>query len=84
MEPPTEWWTGGDVLSSDRKPAFLALGLAIVFCAIFALPGFRNAFELQTLQWIDVAFIITAILIWLAAVRFAWRWRLLERFFTLS
>ena len=53
VEPPTPWWTGGDVLSGDRKPAFLALGLALGFGVLLSMPGFRNAFELQTLDWID-------------------------------
>ena len=81
VEPPSPWWTGGDVLSGDRKPAFLALGLALVFGWALTLPGFRNTFELSRLDWLDGVIIGGAVLIWLFALRFAWRRRLLERFF---
>ncbi len=84
VEPPTPWWTGGDVLSGDRKPAFLALALAIAFVIVLALPGMRTAFELQTLDWIDAALISGATVVWLFSLRFAWRSRLLERFFGLQ
>jgi cation-transporting ATPase E len=84
VEPPTRWWTGGDVLSGDPKPAFLALGLAVAFGALYALPGIRDTFELQALDWIDGALIAAATVIWLIAVRFTWRRRLLERFFSVG
>jgi cation-transporting ATPase E len=84
VEPPTRWWTGGDVLSGDRKPAYLALALAGAFCAAYALPGFRSTFELETLDWIDGILIGAAIAVWLIAVRFTWRRRLLERFFAVG
>jgi cation-transporting ATPase E len=84
VEPPSEWWTGGDVLTNDRKPALLAALLAALFGVAVALPGFRGVFELQTLDWIDAALIAGAVLVWLFAVRFAWRHSLLERFFAVK
>ncbi len=84
VEPPTRWWTGGDVLSRDRRPAFLALSLAIAFVALLAIPGFRTAFELQTLDWIDGVLIASATVVWLIAARFTWRRRLLEKFFSVG
>jgi cation-transporting P-type ATPase E len=84
VEPPTPWWTGGDVLSSDKRPAFLAIALALAFGVVLAVPSLRHVFEVRTLDWLDGALIVTAVLVWLFAVRFAWRRRLLERFFAVG
>lgn len=82
VEPPTEWWTGGDVLSGDRKPAILVIFLALLFGLVLALPATRDAFQLQELDWIDAGIIASATLIWLFSLRYAWRRRLLERLFS--
>ncbi len=81
VEPPTAWWTGGDVLSGDRRPALLAALLAVGFFAVLALPGMRAVFELAALGPVDLALILAAALIWLFGVRLAWRREWLERFF---
>ena len=53
VEPPTPWWTGGDVLSVDRRPALLALLLLGVFVVILALEPLREFFELVSLGAAD-------------------------------
>ncbi len=82
VEPPTPWWTGGDVLSGDRKPTILVCVLALFFGALLVSPAMRGIFELQPLDWIDGGIIAGAILVWLFSLRFAWRRRLLEKFFS--
>jgi cation-transporting P-type ATPase E len=84
VEPPNHWWTGGDVLSSDRRPSLLAAGLGLAFAALLASPPLRTAFELQVLGWPDLALVGGATLAWLFTVRAAWRHRVLERFFAVQ
>jgi cation-transporting P-type ATPase E len=82
VEPPTAWWTGGDVLSSDRRPAGLAAALGVALIAVMALPGLRSFFELATLGAVDFGLILSAALIWLLGVRVAWRRKWMEGFFS--
>jgi cation-transporting ATPase E len=84
VEPPSDWWTGGDVLSGDRRPVLLVAGLAIVFAGVLASPVLRSVFELAALAPVDIAFVGAATLVWLFVVRLAWRRAWLERFFAVS
>jgi cation-transporting ATPase E len=81
VEPPTPWWTGGDVLSGDKRPAALAAALGVALVAALALPIFRSFFELAVLDPIDIALVLIATVIWLVITRLAWRGKWLERFF---
>ena len=80
VEPPTEWWTGGDTLSSDRRPALLALGLFLALVAIMAAPALRAFFALEPLEPQYAALVAAAVIVWVFAVRLFWRRRLIERF----
>ncbi len=84
VEPPTDWWTGGDVLSGDRRPALLVAVLGLGFAAVLASPVLRSMFELAVLDWLAGALIVGATAMWLLGVRWAWKQRLLERFFTMK
>ena len=79
VEPPTPWWTGGDVLSRDRRPALLALLLLAVFVVILALGPLREFFELVSLGPAD--FVVLGLVAggWALSVRWAWRARQLDR-----
>jgi cation-transporting ATPase E len=81
VEPPNEWWTGGDVLSGDRRPAILAALLAAAYIVALILPLTRSFFELAALGLADIGFVLAAAVIWLFGVRLAWRRRWLQRFF---
>ena len=39
-------WTGGDVLSGDRRPTILAALLLLAFAVILAVPPLRESSEL--------------------------------------
>jgi cation-transporting ATPase E len=80
VEPPTEWWTGGDTLSGDWKPASLAGFLMVAFVAINVIPQARALFALAPLGWTEVGLIAGAVAIWLPLVRLLWRKRLIARF----
>ena len=53
VEPPTPAWTGGEVLSSDRRPAILAAVLLAAFVAILTIPPMRDSLELSPLAPAD-------------------------------
>ena len=80
VEPPTAWWTGGDVLSGDWRPSILAGVLLAVFVAIAAVPGLRAGFGLVELPPIAVGLVTAALAAWLLLVRWLWRTRAIERF----
>ena len=39
VEPPNMWWVGGDKLSGDWRPTFLAIGLLILFAVFLIGPA---------------------------------------------
>ncbi len=80
-EPPTSWWVGGDSLSGDWRPTFLAAGLFVVFVALMAVPSLRGIFDLEPLPLVSVGLIAVATLVWLFLIRLVWQRRWLERFF---
>ena len=81
VEPPTEAWVGGDVLTNDRRPTWLAIGLFIVFLALFAIPSLGGFWSLIPLRkFTDYVVIGVVILLWAFALRYAWRARLLEKY----
>jgi cation-transporting ATPase E len=79
VEPPTPAWVGGDELSGDWRPTFLALGMLVLFGAIMLVPALREAFELTSLQWLDFLLIGIVVGVWGIALRLIWRVRLFER-----
>jgi cation-transporting ATPase E len=79
VEPPTPWWTGGDVLSGDWRPTWLALGLAALFILMELIPPLRDLFALERLGAVEWGLVIGATVIWLFLVRLLWRTRILER-----
>jgi cation-transporting ATPase E len=78
VEPPTPAWVGGDALSGDWRPAFLALVMLALFGLIMFVPTLRGAFELTTLRLTDYVLIAVAVVLWAIVLRFIWRRRLFE------
>ena len=79
-EPPSEAWVGGDGLSGDRRPTYLALGLLALFGLIMAVPATREFFEFAPLGLLSYAVISLVVLSWALLLRYLWRARLLDRF----
>lgn len=79
VEPPSRAWVGGTVYSGDRRPALLALGLALVLGLILGIPPLRAFFTLAPLAWWDHLLILALAGIWALVARWLWRWRLLDR-----
>jgi cation-transporting ATPase E len=80
VEPPRPWWTGGDVLSADHRPTYLAIALTAVFIVIMLVPGFRHLFDLSPLGLAEWSYLIVALVIWLVCVRLMWRRNVLGGF----
>jgi cation-transporting P-type ATPase E len=79
VEPPTDWWTGGDTLSGDWRPAGLAIGLAAAFVIIMLVPDLRAFFDLAPLEPLHIGLVIGCLAVWLVVIRLAWRRQWLER-----
>jgi cation-transporting ATPase E len=79
-EPPTAFWTGGDVVSGDWRPTLLAALLLALFGAIAFVPALRDFFELAPLPPVGLLAIALVAVAWAAVLRFIWRRRLLDRF----
>jgi cation-transporting ATPase E len=79
VEPPTGWWVAGDVLSGDRRPALLALGMLLLFGLIMLVPPLRGFFELALLRPIDYLLLAALAAGWALLLRTLWRTRFFER-----
>lgn len=84
VEPPTEAWVGGDVLSGDWRPTLLSLGMLLCFGVVMALPWLRTFFELVPLRWADYVLIGAAVFGWGVLLREIWRRRWFERIVALE
>jgi cation-transporting ATPase E len=79
VEPPTPAWAGGDELSGDRRPVFLALGMLVLYGLVMWSPSLRESFELASLREIDWALIAGVVVVWGVVLRFVWRRQFFER-----
>ena len=52
----------------------------IAYVLLLAIPPLRNLFDLELLGFSDYLFIVLLVVLWIFAVRWAWRAHLLERF----
>ncbi len=84
VEPPIPFFTGGDDLSPDKRPTYLAGGLLIAFLCVVSIAPVRNFFELVPLPLQDYAIIALATLIWMLTLRQAFKGRWFQRFFQIT
>jgi cation-transporting ATPase E len=81
VEPPSEFWAGGDTLAGDWRPTLLALGLFVAFFAGLQIPLLRDFYGLSALrQPLDYVVIVGIALLWTFVLRFVWRARFFERY----
>jgi cation-transporting ATPase E len=81
VEPPAEFWVGGDDLAGDWRPTLLALGLFVAFFAGLQIPLLRDFYGMSALrQPLDYVLIIGIAVVWTFVLRFVWRARLFERY----
>lgn len=81
VEPPTEWWVGGDVLSGDWRPTYMAGGLLLLFGLFIVVPLLRDFYGLVPLRHPGhYLFIALVAAVWVVGLRFVWRLRLVDRY----
>jgi cation-transporting ATPase E len=80
VEPPTPWWTGGDELSGDWKPFYLAVGLMVLFFIIISVPLLRAVFAMSALGIRELGVAVGTAVIWAFLVRWLWRRRVFDRY----
>ncbi len=79
VEPPTKWWTGGDVLSGDWRPTVLAAVMVLAYVVVLAVPGIRDFAELVVLDAVDFVAITAIVAAWVVLQRYLWQHHLLQR-----
>ncbi len=80
VEPPNEWWTGGDELGGDWKPTLLAAALVVIFVIIVLVKPLRDIFALGELGALHLAVAFGFAAVWLFLVRWLWRSNLIARY----
>ena len=80
VEPPTQFFTGGDQLSGDWRPTIMAGVMFLTYLIIINTESLRSFFELVELPFIAYLLIALVTAIWLLTLRAAWRNHWIERF----
>ncbi|MGE5221421.1 MAG: HAD-IC family P-type ATPase, partial [Omnitrophica WOR_2 bacterium] len=80
VEPPIQFLTGGDELSSDWRPAFLTLGLLALYILFLLVPSMRAFFDIAPLSLPEYLIMGAAVIVWAALLLLIWRKRWMERF----
>lgn len=73
VEPPNQRWVGGDELSPDRRPVYLAGIMLILFVLTVAVPPIREFYELEVLDFFGYIVIGFAVVGWTFLLRTVWR-----------
>jgi cation-transporting ATPase E len=84
VEPPTQFWVGGDEYSGDWRPTILVIGMFIAFMVIMAVPQLRTFFDMRPLPLSNFLFLGLAAALWALALRYIWRARVFDRFLNLE
>ena len=82
--PPTGFWVGGSELRGDRRPAFLTLGLLILYALILAIPSLNGFFELTPLTWYSYILLFGFSALWALLIRWLWRTHALDRYLSIG
>jgi cation-transporting ATPase E len=81
VQPPSEFWVGGDALAGDWRPTLLAIGLFVVLLISPYVPILNTFFGLQPLHsGVDRVIIAGIVLAWMITLRLVWRYRLIDRY----
>lgn len=80
VEPPIQFFVGGDVFSGDWRPTLLAVGLLVAYLVVLAVDPFRAFFEMISLPVLVYVAIGLMTIVWMLVLRMMWRKRWLDRF----
>lgn len=81
LEPPSRFFLGWRTeVSPDKRPAWLALALFMLFWIIWSYDPLGTYFGILVKPFMISALIMGLVIVWFFLVRAVWRWRLFERF----
>ncbi|HEY0604800.1 MAG TPA: HAD-IC family P-type ATPase [Herpetosiphonaceae bacterium] len=81
LEPPSRFFLGWrNEVSPDKRPAWLALGLFLLFWVIWSYDPLGNYFGILVKPFIISGQIMLVVFVWFFVMRTIWRMQLFERF----
>ena len=80
VEPPIPWFAVAEPLTTDRRPAILAIGLAVAYVVVLLIPPARDFFQLVVPGPREALIVAVAAVVWVLLVRTFWKRRLVGRF----
>jgi cation-transporting ATPase E len=80
VEPPIAWFAAAEPITTDRRPALLALVLGVGFLVTLQVGAARDFFSFGAPAPRDALLVLVAVIVWTVLVREFWRRRLVERF----
>ena len=84
VEPPTQFWTGGDEYSGDWRPTIIAILLAVAYVVIMLVPSLRYTFELTEFTRRDWIIVLAVVALWTMIQRFLWRAKVFDKLLRLT
>lgn len=86
LEPPYRFFAGWAPVSPDKRPALLALALAIIYVVVLVTPVTANYFGLVTpgIQGPELKIFVITVPLWFLILRTIWRAKLFERLITVG
>jgi cation-transporting ATPase E len=86
LEPPFRFFAGWAPISPDKRPALLALALAIIFAVVLVTPVTANYFGLVTpgIQGPELKIMLVTLPLWFLSLRTIWRAKLFDRLLTVE
>ena len=79
VEPPTDWMAVVRQRTQDRRPAAMAVGLAVIYLGLIVFEPVRGIFALEWLGPPEASFLAVAVVAWLLILRLTWKYRVVER-----
>ena len=84
VEPPTPWFAVAEPITADRRPALLAIGLAVAYVVMLVVPPARGFFQLVVPGPEEALIVAVAVAAWVLLVHTFWERRLVDRFLGLA
>lgn len=84
LEPPTTFFVGWNNVSPDKRPAYLAVALMIVYIIVLYTPLLANYFGLVTPGGPEKLIITGLLVVWFFVLRTIWRRKWFERIISID
>jgi cation-transporting ATPase E len=84
LEPPSRFFTGWAPMSPDKRPALLALALAVIYVVVLFTPVTANYFGLVTPGGPEGKIMLVTLPLWFLILRAIWRLKLFDRLLTVG